>query len=56
MNVLPNTINFLRTGIASFNKQFVKDIANTFNGKVTSLTSRFKYIRNYLAVFCAIKS
>ena len=48
-------MNFLRTGINSFKKQFVKDIANTFDGKVTTLTSRFKYIQNCLAVFCAIK-
>ena len=49
-------MNFLRTSIASLNKQSLRDIANTFNDEITHLTSHSQYMQWNLAVPDALKS
>lgn len=55
-NDLPDTMNFLRTSIAPFHKQSLKDIVNIFNDEITHFQFCFKYIKWCLAVLDSIKS
>ena len=53
---IPNTMNFIRTSVASLNKKSLKDIANVMNDEILRLPSHFKYLQWYFATIDAIKS